>query len=96
MDLRTRKLKTMHQALHSKDDVDRLYVSRKEGGRGLTGIEDSVNASRQGLEDYKEKREGKPITATRNNTDNTWTNRTEITENRNWKKNNCMEVLSNQ
>ena len=26
---------TMHKALHPRDDVDRLYVSRKEGGRGL-------------------------------------------------------------
>ena len=33
MDQRTRKLMTMHKALHLRDDVDRLYVSRKEGGR---------------------------------------------------------------
>ena len=33
MDQRTRKLMTMHKALHPRDDVDRLYVSRKEGGR---------------------------------------------------------------
>ena len=31
MDQRTRKLMTMRKALHPKDDVDRLYVSRKEG-----------------------------------------------------------------
>ena len=35
---------TMHGALHPRDDVDRLYVSRKEGGRGLVSIEDSVDA----------------------------------------------------
>ena len=35
MDTRTRKLVTMNKALHFRDDVDRLYVSRKEGGRGL-------------------------------------------------------------
>ena len=29
MDLRTRKLKTMHKALHPRDNVDRLYMSRK-------------------------------------------------------------------
>ena len=29
MDQRTRKLMTMHKALQSRDDVDRLYVSRK-------------------------------------------------------------------
>ena len=37
---------TMHKALHSSDDVDRLYVSRKEGGRGHTSIENSVDTSK--------------------------------------------------
>ena len=45
---------TTHKALPTKDDVDRLYVSRKEGGRGLASIEDTVNASIQRLEDYVE------------------------------------------
>ena len=61
----------MHKALYSRDDVDRLYVSRKEGGRGLTSIEDSVDASIQRLEGYIEKHDGGLITAIRNNTDNT-------------------------
>ena len=52
MDQRTRKLMTMHKALHPRDDVGRLYVSRKEGGRGLASIEDSIDASIQQLEDY--------------------------------------------
>ena len=34
-DQRARKLMTMHKAFHPRDDVDRLYVSRKEGGRGI-------------------------------------------------------------
>ena len=75
MDQRTRKLMTMHKALYPRDDVDRLYVSRKEGGRGLASIEDSVDASIQRLEDYIEKHEGGLITAIRNNTDNTIDNR---------------------
>ena len=54
MDQRTRKLMTMHKALHSRDDVGRLYISRKVGGRGLASIEDSVDASIQRLEDYTE------------------------------------------
>ena len=37
----------MHKALLPRDDVDRLYVSRKEGGRGLASIDDSVDASIQ-------------------------------------------------
>ena len=65
----------MHKALHPRDDVDRLYVSRKEGGRGIARIEDSVNASIQRLEDYIQKH----ITATRNNTENTMNNRMTIT-----------------
>ena len=55
MDQRTRKLMTMHKALHPGDDVDRLYVSRKEGGRGPASIEDSVDASIQRLEDSHRK-----------------------------------------
>ena len=51
MDQRTRKLMIMHKVLHPRDDVDRLYVSRKEGGRGLASIEDTVDALIQRLED---------------------------------------------
>ena len=66
---------TMHKALYPKDDVDRLYVPRKEGGRGLASIEDSVDTSIQRLEDYIEKHERGLITAIRNNNDNTIDNR---------------------
>ena len=79
MDQRTRKLMTMHKALCPRDDVDRLYVSKKEGRRGLTSTEDSIYISIQRLEDYIEKPGGKLITATRNKTDNSKTNRTVIT-----------------
>ena len=41
---------TMHKALRPRDDVDRLYVSKKEGGRGLASFEDSVDSSIQRLE----------------------------------------------
>ena len=66
---------TMHKALHPRDDVDRLYVSRKEGGRRLASIEDSVDASIERLEDYIEKHERGRVTATGNDTDNTNSNR---------------------
>ena len=42
MDQRTRKLMKMHKAIHARDDVDRLYVSRKEGGRGLLIIKTAL------------------------------------------------------
>ena len=51
---------------------------RKEK-RGLASIQDSVDASIQRLEDYIPKRRRGLITATRNSTNNTRTNRTEIT-----------------
>ena len=70
---------TMHKALHPRDDVDILYVSRKGGGRGLTSLEDSVDALIQQLEDYIQMRGRRLIIATRNNTDNMRTNRTTIT-----------------
>ena len=41
----------MNKALHPRDEIDRLYLSRKEGRRGLASIEDSVDASIQRLED---------------------------------------------
>ena len=37
----------MHKALHTIYDIDRHIVSRKEEGRGLTSIEDNVEASIQ-------------------------------------------------
>ena len=70
---------TVHQGLHPCDDVDRLFVSRKEGERGLASIEDSVDTSIQRLEDYIEKHERGLITAIRNDTDNTIDDRTTIT-----------------
>ena len=60
MDQRTRKPTTMHEALHLSDYIARLYVSRKKGGRALTSIEDSVDASTQHLKNYKKG----PVTAT--------------------------------
>ena len=75
---------TMHKALHHRDDVDRVYVSRKEGGRGLASIEDTVDASIQRLEDYVEKHERGLITTIRNDTDNTTDDRITITRKQKW------------
>ena len=84
MDQRTRKLMTMHKALHPRDDVDRLYVSRKEGGSGLARIEDTFDASIQRLEDYIEKHERELITTIRNDTDNTIDERLTTTRKQKW------------
>ena len=76
MEQRTRKLTIIYMALHPRDDVDRLYVSRKEGRKGLNSIEDSFDASIQQLEHYKGKHNGEPISAIRIEISNTITNRT--------------------
>ena len=67
---------------------------RKDGGRGLASIEDGVDASIQQLEDYIEKRGKGLITATRNDTDNTKTNRMTMTKKQNWEESNSMGVLN--
>ena len=84
MDQRTRELMTMQKALHPRDDVDRLYVSRKEGGRGHASIEDIVDASIQRLEDYIEKYQRGLITTIGNDSDNTIDERMTTTRKQKW------------
>ena len=52
MDRRTRKLMTIHRAFNPKSDVSRINLSRKEGGRGLISVEDTVKLAIPGLERY--------------------------------------------
>ena len=52
IDRKTRKLLTIYRALHPKSDVDRLYIPRKEGGRGLISRKDCVDLAIRGLEVY--------------------------------------------
>ena len=85
---------TMHKALHPRDDVDRLYVPRKEGGRGLASIEDSVDASIQRLKANIEKYERGLITTIRNDTDNTIDDRMTTTRKQKWEENNSMDALN--
>ena len=84
----------MHKALHPRDEVERQYVSRKEGRRGLASIEDSIDASIQKLEDYIEKHEEGLITVIRNDTDNTMDNSMTKNREKNGKKNNSMAALN--
>ena len=76
----------MYEALHPRDDIDRLYLYRKEGGRGLASIEDTVDASIQRLGDYIEKYERGLITAIRNDTDNTIDDTRTTTRKQKWEK----------
>ena len=71
----------MHKTLHPRDDV-----SRKERGRELASIEDSVDESIQRLEDYIEKRERELIIAIKNDIDNTMANRLTISRKQKWEE----------
>ena len=52
LDTKTRKLLTMYRMHHPKADVDRLYLPRSEGGRGLIQIELTYKITTAGLETY--------------------------------------------
>ena len=56
---------TMHKAVYPRDDVDRLYISRKDVGRGHGSIQNRIETSIQRLEDYIEKHKRGLITAIR-------------------------------
>ena len=40
---------TMHNSLHPKSNVDRLYLPRNDGGKGLLGVEDIVHIATTAL-----------------------------------------------
>ena len=52
LDRKTRKLLTMYSMFHKKGDVDRLYIKRAEGGRGLISVEDCVLIEKNCLYEY--------------------------------------------
>ena len=56
---------TMHNVLHPKSNVDRLYIPRKEGGRGLQGVEEAVKVTNLGLENYVKDSRERLLTAAR-------------------------------
>ena len=64
MDQMTRKLITIHKALHPSDDIE-LYMSRK-WGRRFTCIEVCLDASIQEHKDYIKKSKEKLITTANN------------------------------
>ena len=45
----------MHNGLHPRSDVDRLYRPRKDGGRGLANAEDTVILAKISLQDHIKK-----------------------------------------
>ena len=49
LDARTRKLMGMHGSFSVNSDVDRLYVPRKFGGRGLVSVSFAIQHERRNL-----------------------------------------------
>ena len=43
LDRTTRKIINMYKALHPRDSVERLYLPREKGGRGLISVEDCID-----------------------------------------------------
>ena len=52
MDKKTRKIITMYGGLHSRSNVERLYLRKSEGSRRLITIENCVNSERENLALY--------------------------------------------
>jgi len=52
IDRRTRKRLTIYKGMHPRSDVDRLYVERSKGGRGLMSVEDVVQYENHSLKQY--------------------------------------------
>ena len=52
MDRNTRKLLTMYGAFHPKSNVNRLYMKREDGGRGLISLRDCVDSKIRNINEY--------------------------------------------
>ena len=59
MDRKTRKLLTIYRSMHPQGDVDRLYMKRVAGGRGLQSVEETVELEEASLAFYLETKEEK-------------------------------------
>ena len=64
-DRKNRKLFTIYGGLYPNSDADRLYIPRKDGGRGLRVIEDCVELAVRGLEVHVHGSEERLIQASR-------------------------------
>ena len=71
LDRKTRKLLTIHGQHHPKADVDRLYVPRKQGGRGLMQLEASHAVEITKLVEYVERKEDSLLQVVRTHQNNT-------------------------
>jgi len=61
LDRKTRKLLTIHGRHHPKTDVHRLYVPKKQGGRGLMQLEAAHAVEITKLAEYVDRKEEDPL-----------------------------------
>ena len=83
----------MHKALHSRDEWHRLCVKKRS--KGLASIEDCIDTSIQGLKRYTKKSQERLIIAANSSNNKIKTEKPKL-ENRNGKKNNCMDTSSDK
>jgi hypothetical protein len=67
----TRKILTIHGQNHPRADIDRLYLPRKEGGRGLMQVEGAYIAETLSLVEYVKSKEDPLIQIVRTHQQNT-------------------------
>ena len=55
LDITTRKVMNLANSLNQRSDVDRIYISRKQGGRGLRNLEDEYIKRIVGINQHLER-----------------------------------------
>ena len=68
MDRKTRKILTKERMHHPKADVDRMYLPRSQGGRGLTQLELTLKTTTIGLNMYLSKSDDRLLQIVKNQT----------------------------
>ena len=58
IDTKTCKQLNIHKMLYPKADVERLYIPRKDGGRGLIEVETAFKIAMIGLDHYLKNKDG--------------------------------------
>ena len=52
LDRKTRKILTIHGALHPRSNISRLYLPRRKDGRGIISVEDAINTEKRNISVY--------------------------------------------
>ena len=52
LDGHTRRMMSAYHAIHPKSNVQKIYIKRKEGGRGLSSVEECIARELRSLHHY--------------------------------------------